>query len=74
MALTNRKKAKKDTRSSITVQLSAAYADIVVGILTKELDDTLRDGQASPAAAIQDILKSFHTAIELEARQRTRRE
>ena len=71
--MTNRKRAKKDTRSSITIQLPAAYADIVVGLLSREMDDAHRLGQTSLAATIQDILKPFHTAIELEDRQRTRR-
>lgn len=74
MAMTNRKRAKKDTRSSITVQLPADYADIVVGILAKEADNAHRAGQLSRAATIQDILKPFHRAIELEERLRTRRE
>lgn len=64
----------KDTRSSVTIRLPATYADFVIGLLRKELDDADRAGQASRTAAIRDILEPFRTAMELEERQRTLRE
>lgn len=71
--MTDRKKTKKDTRSSITIKLPAAYADFVVGLLAKELADAHREGRGSLAATIQEILKPFRNAIELEDRLRTMR-
>lgn len=73
MVMTDCKRAKKDTRSSITVQLPAAHADFVVKVLATELDGAHRNGQADLAATIQDILEPFRNAIELESIQRTRR-
>lgn len=68
-----RKRAKKDARSSITVQLPAAYADFIVELLSKELDDSRREGCESRSSVIMEILKPFRNAIELEERQRSLR-
>lgn len=73
MVMAVRKRAKKDMRSSITVQLSAAHADLVVEILSKELDVSRRERGTSRSFAIMDIMKSFCSAIELEERQRALR-
>lgn len=71
--MTDGKKAKKDTRSAITVKLPAVYADFVVGLLARELDEAYRQGQVKLTETIRDILEPFRTAMELEARQRTMR-
>lgn len=68
-AMTRRKRAPKDTRSSITVHLSASHADFMVGLLAKELEDSRREGQTDWAAAILDILESLRSAIDFEERQ-----
>lgn len=73
MAMTDHKRAKKDTRSSITVQLSAAHADFVVELLARELDNTHREGQTNLTVTIQDILNLFRDAIELEEKKRALR-
>lgn len=73
MAMTDHKRAKKDTRSSITVQLSAAHADFVVELLARELDNTHREGQTNLTVTIQDIWNLFRDAIELEEKKRALR-
>lgn len=73
MDINDCKTQKKDTRSSITVKLPAVYADFVVGLLARELDNARREGQEDLTAAIQDILKPFRNAIALEDKQRALR-
>ena len=71
--MTVHKRVKKNARSSITIQLSADHADFVVRMLSKELDDSNREGQADQALVIMDILRLFRNAIELEERMRSMR-
>lgn len=71
--MTDRKRTKKDNRSSVTVHLPAAYADFVVGLLARELEHAHREGQASLTATIQDILNPLRSAIELEEKRRALR-
>lgn len=73
MVMGIRKREKKDMRSSVTVHLPAAHADLIVGILSKELDGADREGKGSQTSVILDILKLFNNAIELEDRQRSQR-
>ena len=71
--MANRKTNKQDTRSTITIQLSAAYAEFVVRLLLKEMESARRKRQMKQAADILKILKSFLHAIEFEEKQRSQR-
>lgn len=71
--MAERKRAKKDNRSSITIHLSAAYADFVAGLLAKELDSAHRKGQTRLTATIQDILNPLRSTIEREEKKRALR-
>ncbi len=67
------KRVKKDVRSSMTIQLPADHADFVVRMLSKELDNSHREGQVNQSSVIMDILRTFRNAIELEERMRSMR-
>lgn len=71
--MANRKKAKQDTRSAVTLHLPAAHADFVTNFLAKELDNVRRERRADQEAYILEILQLFRNAIELEERQRSLR-
>lgn len=71
--MTDRKRTKKDNRSSVTVHLPAAYADFVVGLLARELEHAHREGQTGLAATIRDILNPLRSTIELEEEKRALR-
>lgn len=71
--MTNRKKARKDTRSAVTLHLPAAHADFVTNLLAKELDGVRRERQADQEAYILELLQLFRNAIELGERQRSLR-
>lgn len=71
--MTDWKREKRDTRSSVTVHLPAVHADFLIKLLSKELEWADREGQADQSAVLRAILELFRRAVELEERQRTLR-